>query len=130
VFHGCNAELEECSGICHLLSSGDRCGSCNTKCGAAQVCSLRQCRDSCLPNLTACSGGCVDLTSDPYNCGTCGKTCTQNCIDGECKASCPTGWGSCVAGCRALDRDPLNCGLCGNECEPGMACVRGVCQRI
>lgn len=38
---------------------------------------------SCGPGLTPCSGGCVDTTSDPNNCGGCG-------------APCPVGW-TCAA---------------------------------
>ena len=45
-----------------------------------------RCADRCTPDagLTACAQGCVDLHSDPLNCGQCGNTCLtgQSCRDG------------------------------------------------
>ncbi len=33
-----------------------------------------------------CGGKCVDLSTDPNNCGTCGKACTGACVGGACAA--------------------------------------------
>jgi hypothetical protein len=33
---------------------------------------------------TTCGNACVDTTSDPVNCGQCGKTCANGCINGMC----------------------------------------------
>lgn len=44
--------------------------------------------DSCA--FTVCGGKCVDLTSDPENCGSCGSSCGsgQPCVNGVCSVSC------------------------------------------
>ena len=37
--------------------------------------------------LAQCGGSCVDLQTDPLNCGGCGDTCKadQVCVDGNCE---------------------------------------------
>ena len=42
---------------------------------SGQVCSAGACTTVCGTGLTNCSGACVDLTSDPFDCGKCGNTC-------------------------------------------------------
>ena len=37
----------------------------------------------CADGLGECSGACVDLDSDPRNCGGCGITCDGACVLGE-----------------------------------------------
>jgi len=40
---------------------------------------------TCAPGLALCSGQCIDLTSDPLNCGSCGHSCgTMTCTMGGC----------------------------------------------
>jgi hypothetical protein len=42
----------------------------------------------CAPFETLCNGECVDITTDPTNCGTCGKVCPSNlCVAGQCSGS-------------------------------------------
>ena len=42
---------------------------------------------ACQPPLTACGGGCVDLTKDGANCGKCGRSCFgATCTAGKCPA--------------------------------------------
>lgn len=42
-----------------------------------------------LPDLM-CSGVCLDPTSDPNNCGACGKVCPSNiCVAGKCEGAAP-----------------------------------------
>jgi hypothetical protein len=38
----------------------------------------------CEPPLTTCDGDCVDLGSDPSNCGQCGQPCFGTCAGGSC----------------------------------------------
>jgi cytochrome c peroxidase len=38
----------------------------------------------CTPLATVCEGRCVDLATDPTNCGTCGHTCATYCMAGVC----------------------------------------------
>jgi hypothetical protein len=40
----------------------------------------------CEPPLSACEGGCVNLDTDPTNCGGCGQKCFGTCAGGECLA--------------------------------------------
>ncbi|MDC0672144.1 hypothetical protein [Nannocystis radixulma] len=38
----------------------------------------------CDPGEAVCDGSCVDVQSDPANCGDCGKACDGACIGGSC----------------------------------------------
>jgi alpha-tubulin suppressor-like RCC1 family protein len=92
------------------------------------------CRDA-----AGCETGCVDLQTDPRNCGRCGHDCTRltgvvpeaaRCVAGSCTVggACQPGRAHCTAnandGCEAsLDRVE-NCGACGVICrEPTPLCV-------
>ena len=77
---------------------------------------------SCMTGTTDCDGRCVNLRSDPSNCGSCGNVCTEPpnaagaCIEEVCGYSCDPGYtdldGSAVSGCeyqcRATDREWCN----------------------
>jgi hypothetical protein len=107
----------------------------------------------------AADGGtpfCVDLATDPENCGACGTTCVsgldciagvcevasaacpggcplgQSCIQGSCQAACAPPLTSCPQGvgsaCVDLTTDVNNCGVCGNACPPTGHCFAGFCQ--
>ena len=81
-------------------------GNCGGQClGSASTCCNNQCVDitsdpnNCGGCNTACgtesccAGNCVDtMGSDNANCGGCGVTCTGTCTNGQCK----TGGGSCT----------------------------------
>ena len=44
----------------------------------------------CTPPDLRCGGVCVDTSSDPNNCGSCGKVCPSNaCVAGKCVGSAP-----------------------------------------
>ena len=70
----------------------------------------------CPPGATCCFGTCVDVSSDPQNCGSCRSACSQGltCVNGQCV-------------CPILD-DPDSCGPGGrtsnsnyyfaNNCQP------------
>lgn len=68
-----------------------------------------------------CDDLCVDLATDPRNCGACGRTCLIDqgeaaCVDGECAlGACDPGWADCdgtlATGCEQED-----------TCVPAAAC--------
>jgi len=73
---------------------------------------------------------CVDLKSNNFNCGTCGRSARREyCTNGAC--TCATGFNCCAPGvCVDLKSNARNCGTCGNACQPGHLCVAGVCDNM
>jgi len=67
-------------------------------------------------SMTLCGTSCVDTSTDPTNCGTCGKTCNwwMACNNGTC--GCPGGYTSCNQSCVDLTSDANNCGGCDDTC--------------
>jgi hypothetical protein len=56
------------------------------------VCELRQvyadwCTEVCRNSIDVCDGQCVDLSSDPKNCGWCFHDCSsfEKCVSGDCR---------------------------------------------
>lgn len=84
---------------------------------------------SCRASETACGGRCVDTSSDPNHCGTCGRECPgyQACVDGTCVTRCPEGQTLCGSQCATLETDRAHCGACGRACGPGEVCSAGRC---
>ncbi|MBI3181595.1 MAG: hypothetical protein HYZ28_05590 [Myxococcales bacterium] len=80
-----------------------------------------------VPPCTRCSGVCVDLKTDPNNCGTCG-TVVQTCVGG--KPLCPSGYTWCSGLCADLITDPNHCGACGRSVGSSQVCKNGqiACQ--
>ncbi|KAK4102500.1 hypothetical protein N658DRAFT_469086 [Parathielavia hyrcaniae] len=101
------------------------------------------------PALTACADQCVDATTDPDNCGSCGFTCpSRGCTNGACAFNSCTGQtcstfgpcgpgGSCVCASVTggsgfcVDGDTPCAGLpaCGTsaDCPLGSVCAVGTC---
>jgi hypothetical protein len=97
----------------------------------------------CAPGMSTCSGRCVDLTSDPVNCGACGTVCSagQFCSNGVCGrlvdgAAC-TANAECASGaCNTFyaDKDGDGYGVtsdavkrCGKSVPLGYQAVAGDC---
>jgi hypothetical protein len=82
--------------------------------------------------LTDCGTGCVDLSSDPNNCGGCGAACPIGiCEGGFCSSvhvdiGCVLPTVMCGGLCADLSSDPFNCSGCGVAC-PSANCVGGTC---
>jgi hypothetical protein len=135
----------------------NNCGVCGRVCGANLNCMNGACVQSppppdggvtCNSPLVQCTDPtgkpyCTDLTSDPGNCGVCGRMCPggYTCYQRQCMPfQQPDGGVSCgapmvqcpgIAGgqpyCSDLSNDPGNCGGCGKPCGAGQACVNGTC---
>jgi hypothetical protein len=76
---------------------------------------------------------CVDLSTVPQNCGSCGNSCAfaQLCDNGTCR--CPTGRDLCgTDSCIDLSADLTNCGVCARVCPNGghgtPECTSGACS--
>lgn len=98
----------------------------NSGCGNGTTCC-----DTCLPSTcaqTCCSGQCVNVQTNPNNCGACGRTCEAGdiCLNGACACGADT--------CQSLGKQcgswPDGCGGtldCGS-CTPPLQCGDGVCR--
>jgi len=84
---------------------------------------------SCPSHFKTCGNVCVDVYTDPANCGACGTACAggQVCSAGACGLSCAATETVCGGTCRDLQTDSNNCGTCGKTCGPGQACSAGAC---
>ena len=82
---------------------------------------------ACTGTSVTCNGSCVELTSDPKNCGSCGSQCPagQSCAASAC--ACPGGQAACGALCSDTQTDALNCGACGKACLSGELCQGSQC---
>jgi hypothetical protein len=93
------------------------------------------------PVGTACSSptgsvSCVDLATDPKNCGLCNKAVCHGemCVSGN--PTCVPGYGACAAagtgclGCKDFASDILNCGACDKRCVAGEYCNAGACKLV
>ncbi|GFQ00701.1 hypothetical protein PHJA_002214000 [Phtheirospermum japonicum] len=61
-----------------------------------------------------CRNRCIEVDSDPNNCGFCGVRC-------------PFTWQCCLGNCRNINSDPLHCGACEIKCQSPEICVYGLC---
>jgi hypothetical protein len=90
-----------------------------------------ECVGACPAGMTACDGRCVDLRSDPDNCGRCDNECQENhgqvCSNGKCAAKCASTLSNCTGACVDEQTDPANCGACGLACGCDQTCSGGVC---
>lgn len=91
-------------------------------------------------DASVCGGRCVDLQSDPTNCGACETRCTTTrphmqalCFAARCATRCAEGWRNCdgndANGCETDEQnDRTNCGGCGITCPAGNVCVVAACR--
>lgn len=80
------------------------------------------------PSCEMCGGAsCVDLATDPTNCGACGKVCPPGatCAGGAC--ACSGALTACGDACVDTSVDLANCGGCDKPCPQGSLCEAGQC---
>ena len=114
----CRAQGQD--GVCCAAGSTVTCVIGGVCCSSAQ----------CDEGDTCCSGQCVDLDTDPDNCGGCGpefvcnegEVCEQGqCVDDECGTDEVRCDGVCTPGvCCAADQT-------GPQCTEGLTCIAGAC---
>ncbi len=77
----CPAESPlRCSGVC-VVQDDTHCASCTDVCGPGLTCQFGQCLCT-QPGQTTCNGRCVDVATDPTNCGACAHDCLGGGCDG------------------------------------------------
>ncbi len=84
----------------------------------------------CNTGQRLCSGVCVDVMTDPINCGQCGKPCDQGqvCAGGLCAQQCPVGLTQCDRSCLDTKTDHAHCGDCMTQCKDDEVCSMGKCS--
>ena len=143
---------EECCGeaCVDLAVSMDHCGACSNRCEDIETCQSGAClctgrnneqlvcadAESCCPGM-----GCLNTSSDPFNCGGCGVTCGvgEVCSGGRCNCGEDSvhGEGVCL-GATACCGSPGQCVLltnpicsCGGvPCGVGQACCDEQCADL
>jgi hypothetical protein len=83
----------------------------------------------CPAGRTHCPAGCVDLTTDPGNCGACGHLCVAGevCNESACASTCTAGLVNCSGACVDVDTDEAHCGSCSRACAADETCTSGSC---
>lgn len=107
----------------------DMCVGCQTNCLLIRHRDEGQCQAAggCSAGQACCGDACVDLSTDPGNCGACGDACGEHkvCSDGSCE--CAAGYLNCGDGvCRDPQTDQHFCG-CYTDCGDCYICQDGTC---
>lgn len=125
------------TGCATSLAVATSCGGCGVACptdapactatsdaGAVDAGAPYACTTGC-PSMapTLCApNSCVDLQSNPDNCGACGTICPvpaggmATCSAAACGSTCPAGDELCGSTCVNEQTDSNNCGACGTVC--------------
>lgn len=110
------------------------------KCKPSENYYNHKCYAACAEGLVFYQGKCLNLKTDPNNCGDINNQCDVEggdpCYNGECIASCPSDVPQatdCGGTCTDTSSDFYNCGACGHSCGGNVAegatrsCSRGQC---
>jgi hypothetical protein len=127
----CGLAGDGCGGVidCGTCPAGQLCGAG----GQPGVCAF----PGCPPPFVMCGSACIDISSDPQNCGFCGGVCPPGAV---CAAgACLFGPTTCTDGIKDGFETDVDCGgncpPCGigqscivpSECQSGV-CANNVCQ--
>ncbi|MBQ9242435.1 MAG: hypothetical protein IJ165_04300 [Proteobacteria bacterium] len=141
IFDSDNKERTICQEDTH-----DACGSINTQCGAEEICTLGECKDTCRPGEVVCGGSCINPNTSTNFCGA-DASCSsfipcsefEECIGGKCVlSSCQDEAESLCTGndqniCVNIHGSNINhCGACGAVCADKetaktSGCAQGQC---
>jgi hypothetical protein len=119
----CGDGQHECSGACYPDDDPLHCGGSCIQCpvpaahGTA-ACIANRCELDCDPGFVQCPGACVDLNTDPRNCGSCGHEClaTQICRNSNCTSN---ACGSTMHECPGVGCvSNTSTATCGSSCTP------------
>jgi hypothetical protein len=155
----CDFGFKNCDGLystgcdINILTNLSHCGQCGKSCSSLPnvfsthcqngMCMIDQCKLGYLDCDSNTNNGCETLSTDPLNCGSCGRSCihsygvknsTCSTTDLSCNIqSCNDGLGNCdgnsINGCEtSLLWDSSNCGKCGTLCSSSQVCFNGQCK--
>jgi hypothetical protein len=144
----CDDDDLMCDQLCiDIEDDPAHCGACDRPCDAEEVCDEGQCieecdescdddvefcvegRCTCRTGFVSCGGHCVDISTDPNNCGMCDRGCdSQPCGGGDCQPEDCAGFPDlCGSSCTDVQTDPMHCGECDRPCHPSQNCAGGQC---
>lgn len=130
--------FQNCNG-CGIACDPQRASACSMPAGDMRgprcMCGVY---DQCSPGqVCVLDGGefaCVNLSTDPNNCGEVGHACAEgescvagNCVCGAGPTSCAAGQACCGGTCVNTTDDERNCGGCGVTCPGETTCSGGMC---
>jgi len=142
------SENNNTNNINNINNGNNVTGPCSSYCNSPKVCIGSTDEHSTCASPCPCespkvcySGGCVDLFTDPNNCGAVGNYCSGTCTNGQCVDACAAIGAPCQANqtccdvgggvfsCRTTSTDMQNCGSCGRACSStgANACLNGQC---
>jgi hypothetical protein len=130
-----DTSFSHCNG-CGIACDATRASACSVMSGSTSPECMCGTSDQCGAGRTCVASGgsfaCVNLSTDPMNCGDVGRACAtgESCVDGECgcgSTTCGSGEACCAGACVDTTSSAANCGACGTTCDAGESCQASAC---